>query len=443
MNTQFPKFISSDAELNVTYDYRCKLYQKHIKETPTGHVITEFLPNVRWAGIYNTISCAASHHFRDGRWLNDPTSLFEYAAFWCTEGNPRLYSFPLVNSVLDLEKVTGDTVTANTLYPKLREIHRAWDDHKTESGLYTQLCDRDGMEYSISGDGLRPTINSYMAADTYALARIAERIGEAGDAKAYRAEADDLRALINDKLWNPEIGMYGALSNDGEPQNVREQMGYIPWMYGLADEGRDDCFRNLLDEGCFLAKHGLRTADAGHPDYMKVHPHSCLWNGPVWPFATAQTLTAVIEYLNMEKTPVITAEDFMRLLLQYAYTHRDTDGTPLLDENIHPDTGIWLARQYLIDHDYYIKDRGRDYNHSSFIDLVMTGICGIRPAEGDALTIRPLGTSLDSFTATDIRYHGHTLAISWDKSDGLRVTVDGRERAYVPASEKIEVTLQL
>ena len=443
MNFQFPKFDSSDPALNITYQYRCEVYQRHIKKTPAGYVISEFLPDVPWAGIYNTISCAASHHFRDGRWLNDTTPLTEYARFWCTEGNPRLYSFPLVDSVLALEKVTGDLATANELYPKLREIHRAWDDHKTESGLYTQLCDRDGMEFSISGDGMRPTLNSYMAADTYALAHIAERIGDVEGAKAYRAEADGLRSLINERLWNPSIGMYGSLSGDGIPQNVREQVGYIPWIYGLPTEGRDGGFRNLLDPDCFLAKFGLRTADARHPDYMKYIPHSCLWNGPVWPFATAQTLTAVIEYLNTAENPVITAEDFMTLLLQYSASHRDTDGTPWIDENMHPDTGIWLARELLRNANYYMKDRGRHYNHSSFIDLVMTGLCGIRPSEGNTMVIRPLGTSLDFFTVEEIPYHGHAVGIFWSKAEGLRVTVDGIEKAIIPADQKAVAVITL
>ena len=71
MQVTFPKFTSSDEELNITYQYRCELYQRHVKKTPEGHVITEFLPDVPWSGIYNTISCAASHHFREGRWMHD------------------------------------------------------------------------------------------------------------------------------------------------------------------------------------------------------------------------------------------------------------------------------------------------------------------------------------------------------------------------------------
>jgi hypothetical protein len=443
MKAVFPTFTSSDKELNITYNYRCELYNRHVKETPAGHVITEFLPDVGWAGIYNTISCAASHHFRDGRWMQDTTPLSEYAGFWCTEGNPRLYSFPISHSVLALARVTGDYGDAERLYPELRRIYREWDDHRAEGGMYRQHCGYDGMEFSISGDGLRPTLNSYMAADARSLSEIARRVGDAAGEASYREDAETLTRRINEELWNPAIGMYAVRSDAGELQNVREQIGYIPWMYGIPPAGRDECFRYLLDESCFLAPYGLRTADASHPDYRKPFHHECLWNGPVWPFATAQTLSAVIEYLNTTENPTITPADFTRLLLQYAYSHRDEDGTPFLDENMDPDTGIWLARAILKEWAGKDVQRGQHYNHSSFIDLVITGLCGIRPADGDELTIHPLGTSLDSFTLEGVRYHGHTLGVAWDKQSGLTVTVDGEQKAFVPASEEALVTVTL
>ena len=444
MSIKFPEFVSSDNELNITYNYRCELYQKHIKKIPSGYVITEFLPDVPWAGIYNTISCAASHHFRDGRWMHDTTPLNDYAVFWCNEGNPRLYSFPLADSVLSLAKVTGNIPPAVALYRKLKEIHNDWDDHKTENGMYRQQCDRDGMEYSVSGDGLRPTINSYMYADKISLAQLAEYSGISEDAESYRKEAHKLRNQINQRLWNESIGMYGVISDDGEMRNVKELIGYIPWMYGIPTENRDACFRNLLDKNCFLAPYGLRTADRSHPDYNKPIDHECLWNGPVWPFATSQTLSALIEYLQTTDNPTVTPEDFMSLLLTYAYSHRDTDGTPWLDENMDPETGIWLARELLRRlEDYKLKDRGRHYNHSTFIDLVMTGICGIRPSTENRLTIRPLGTPLDSFSAKDIRYHGHSLDIEWSKDKGFQVTVDKASEYFCAPDGDVVTEIEL
>lgn len=134
----------------------------------------------------------------------------------------------------------------------------------------------------------------------------------------------------------------------------------------------------------------------------------------------------------------------MDLLLTYAYSHRDTDGTPWLDENMDPDTGIWLAREILRrQEDYELKDRGRHYNHSTFIDLVMTGICGICPSEENVLTIRPLGTSLDSFTTSEIPYHGHLLSVERDRSTGLRVVVDGSRSYACSVSDAITLEIPL
>ena len=130
-------------------------------------------------------------------------------------------------------------------------------------------------------------------------------------------------------------------------------------------------------------------------------------------------------------------------LLQYAYSHRDEDGTPYLDENMHPDTGIWLARSILREWGRDDSERGRHYNHSTFIDLVITGICGIRPTAGSELTVRPLGTSLEYFTLEDVPYHGHTLTVEWNRQSGLTVTVDGVRRLQAPAAEDVKLTIAL
>src|SRR5690606_41087738 len=54
--------------------FRWWTYRKHLKRTPEGYIITEFLPEVPWSGKYNTINCPAGHHFYEGRWLQDRKS---------------------------------------------------------------------------------------------------------------------------------------------------------------------------------------------------------------------------------------------------------------------------------------------------------------------------------------------------------------------------------
>ena len=101
-------------DIERVYYFRWWTFRKHIKLVTNSpvfskpiHVITEFLPNVSWAGIYNTISCAAGHHFREGRWLHDERYLDDYSRFWAKEGNPRHYSFWFADSIRNRGFVTS------------------------------------------------------------------------------------------------------------------------------------------------------------------------------------------------------------------------------------------------------------------------------------------------------------------------------------------------
>ena len=67
LKEQIPYFECSDKEVEETYYFRWWVYRKHVKETPEGYIITEFLPDVYWAGNYNSINCAAGHHIYEGR----------------------------------------------------------------------------------------------------------------------------------------------------------------------------------------------------------------------------------------------------------------------------------------------------------------------------------------------------------------------------------------
>ncbi|MCP4311263.1 MAG: hypothetical protein GY790_08380, partial [Bacteroidetes bacterium] len=94
LSNNIPLFDCPDKELEKSYYFRWWTFRKHIKNTPGGYVITEFLPQVSWSGKHNTISCAAGHHFYEGRWLHDTQYLDNYARFWFRKGgSPRRYSF--------------------------------------------------------------------------------------------------------------------------------------------------------------------------------------------------------------------------------------------------------------------------------------------------------------------------------------------------------------
>ena len=203
LKANIPRFECPDRELERTYYFRWWTYRKHVRKTPEGYVVTEFLPDVPWARKHNTICCPGGHHFYEGRWLHDGKILDDYARFYFGGGgNPRQYSFWAADAVLNYCRVRGDYRLAIDLLDELVANYEGWEkDRLCDDGLFWQIDDRDGMEVSIGGSGKRATINSYQYGDAVAIAAIARLAGKSAIAQQYTAKAERLRSLVNDKLW--------------------------------------------------------------------------------------------------------------------------------------------------------------------------------------------------------------------------------------------------
>ena len=432
------------------YYFRWWAFRKHIKKTPQGFVITEFLPDVPWAGKFGAISCSAGHHFYEGRWLRDRSYLSDYARYWFEKGgNPRPYSFWAADALRAWGMVTQDQQLEIDLYPKLVENYEQWEKaHLDPNGLFWQTDDRDGMEISIGGSGYRPTINSYMYGDAMALADIARWVGKSDQSMAFRMKAARIQALVEDRLWDETAGFYKTRSRGEDPKlvDVREEIGFVPWYFSLPGPGHEVAWKQLMEPKGFYAPYGPTTAEQRHPRFMFQNPHECLWNGPSWPFATSQTLTAMANLLNSYRQNYVTKADYLELLRIYTKSQhlKLADGTviPFIDEDLDPNTGEWIARNGLNQMPSLDqaakggKDRGRDYLHSTYIDLIITGLVGLRPRMDQWVEINPLipDGAMEYFCLDGLRYHDWNLTILYDrtgqrygKGPGLRVFANGKQ----------------
>ncbi|UKI32701.1 MAG: hypothetical protein L6W00_03825 [Lentisphaeria bacterium] len=128
--------------------------------------------------------------------------------------------------------------------------------------------------------------------------------------------------------------------------------------------------------------------------------HECQWNGPSWPFATSVTLTALARLLHERESAAVGRRAYFETLSCYTRSHylREENRTiPWIDENLDPFTGEWLARSILqswekagIRSDALIRERGKDYSHSTYADLIITGLCGIDPDLPGEIRAAPL-----------------------------------------------------
>jgi hypothetical protein len=136
-----------------------------------------------------------------------------------------------------------------------------------------------------------------------------------------------------------------------------------------------------------------------------------------------------VEQANAALTPVEAARRAPAL--------SSLDKQPWIDENLNPYTGDWIARSLLRERKQQPAERGKDYNHSTYCDLIITGLAGLRPRPDDSVEVNPLvPDDWEYFCLDKVSYHGRRLTILWDKTGqryqrgpGLHVLVDGTEVA--------------
>lgn len=443
LEANIPFFECPDRKLTETYYFRWRVYHEHIQATPDGFVVTEFLPKVPWAGKWNTISCAAGHHFYEGRWLRDRKILDDYAAFWFRRGGePRRYSFWAADALYARSLVSGDFAWACGFLPELTQNYTAWEKSNLDAnGLFHQIDDRDGMEYSLGGSGYRPTINSYQYGDAVAISRLAESCGKNDVRDDYQNKARILKRLVQEKLWDPSAEFFKTRRRDASSNlvAVREEIGFVPWYFNLPDPGYEAAWKQMRDIDGFAAPHGIPTAERRSLGFMATQPHDCLWNGPAWPYATTQTLVALANLLNNYPAAPLNSSDYLALLQQYANS-QSKDGHPWIAEDLDPITGRWIVDE----------PRSVDYNHSGFCDLIISGLIGIRPRADDALVLHPLVPEgvWDYFCLENAPYHRRNLTILYDKTGdryhrgkGLMVLVDNRPIANSSELKPLTVPL--
>lgn len=458
LKENIPLLDCPNKEIEETYYFRWWVYRKHIKQTPEGYIITEFLPEVYWAGAYNSINCAAGHHLYEGRWLRKGnTYLEDYIRFWLKgSGDVRSYSTWIADAVYQYCLVKGDFKIAIELLPKLMQNYEKWEEeHQHESGLFWSIDDRDAMEYSISGNGLRPTLNSYLYADASAIAKIADMAGDLSY-KKYEDKSKSIKQLVQEKLWDKKAKFFKVIPLETKEskvqnwnfeeldleQNVREEIGLIPWYFHLPDRGYEEAWKQLLDSQGFAAPYGPTTAERRHPRFkFEQKDHECLWNGPSWPFATTQTLTAMANVLKDYSQDFITKEDFYRIFSSYTHAHYrvNEQGVRInwLDEDLDADTGEWISRKILKEWGWKAKkggyERGKDYNHSAYADLIISKIFGIEPKENGEIYVRPmLPEKWEYCRLQDVSCQGKNISIVFDKTgeiyhqgQGYQIWCDG------------------
>lgn len=451
-----PFFEISDKQIEDVYYYRWEVYKAHLRTIGEyGYVVTEFLNAMDWDHKpYNTLNAATVFHIYEGRWLKDRLYMNNYIDFMYQHGgNNRRYTESIADATFANFLVNKDVNFIIKQLSSMIKIDADWQDHYDASKkLYYVEPVMDATENTIAsidasggtdgftgGDGFRPSINSYMYANALAISKIALLKGDQTLAKNYQQKALEQKQNFQEYLWNPALGHFtdrfkvnNKFVKYWDYIRGRELVGFVPWVYNLPDDSEkySSAWSRLRSPEHFGGTFGLRTVEPSYQYYMKQYrfgpngAKECQWNGPSWPYQTSQVLLGMANLLNNYHQTAISTADYWTVLKQYAQQHYKSGELNIL-ENYYPDQDGAIAD---------FDQRSEHYNHSEFNDLIITGLCGIRPSDGNQLEINPLvDEKVQYFCLENIRYHGQNITVLYDKDGnhykkgkGLSVYVDGK-----------------
>lgn len=472
--TNIPFLETPDKEIDRTYYYRWELATMHLVygSPESGYASTEFIDRPWWSGEFGTISCPAGHQLYDFRWFKNPRYAQDYANFWFKNSGaqPQNYTNWIADAIWQSYKVYKNFEFTTGLLPDLKTDYYKWENKffVEEEGMFAWDGMHDGMETNINSrqtekwfdgaPGYRPTLNSYMWAGAKSISNIAALTKDIETVNEFESKAKGIKSNFQAKNWDVSRNFFfHRFKNDELTANKqdtikantltyqdglfkgnshgRELIGYIPWYFNMIDDTKKfaTAWQYIMDPNFFYADFGPTVVERNDP-LFKISEKCCEWSGNSWPFATSQTLKAMSNVLNNYENKEILKKDFFTMFMVYTMSHRK-NGKPYIAEALHPDSGSWSG------HD--VVGHSEHYYHSSYIDLVIADLIGIKPQADNSILIQPLvPENWKYFILEDVMYHGNLITILWDKNGskygqgkGFKVISNGE---IIAASEVVE-----
>jgi hypothetical protein len=143
------------------------------------------------------------------------------------------YSGYGARAAIDYYRYTGDEAYVSSVLPALRR-ELAYNDTFLDANNLVASNDRDYWQATQTGEVTKYSIDYYILLRE--MAWVERKVGSAAAADGYDAKADAIKAAVNARLWNPELGAYGQTSD--HPDVLVEDANALALQYGIVPAER-------------------------------------------------------------------------------------------------------------------------------------------------------------------------------------------------------------
>jgi hypothetical protein len=175
-------------------------------------------------------------------------------------------------------------------------------------------------------------LQCYLYREYVALAVLSHKQGFDTRGAEFQQQADDLKKLIQQKMWSESDGMFLNIdARTGQFVRVKTWTNFMPLWAGIAtrDQAQRMIRQHLLNPREFWCAGGVRTLSPDEPAY---DAKSGYWRGPVWGISNYLMMHGLMNYGFQPEARELAAKTVSLLL-------RDLRVSGSMHENYQPETG--------------------------------------------------------------------------------------------------------
>ncbi len=354
-----------------------------------GHYFFHLLPYAAWQ-IYQATE--------DREWLRSITPvLWEDLCGW-SRYDPE-------NSGLPVMIYEGDSAMEFGPASHYHPGDKAWDAKQAGEGPAVGLaCDymAEGGVWGGPVPNRRTEVAAFYGLNYYAFHRIYNLLGDKDRAEYCLDRCNAVKSAVMKHLWDEQEGFFLEMAEGFEPIRQVKQVGGIFCLLLVDPKNPRSFLDNLTDGEKFNQKHGIASASKDSFGYFPnntvngTRAHTCMWNGPTWPYSTSLALLALGNFIKrMEKSGLRDQyarhfkEEFSKYTRQHFLFGNEKDLR--IVEHYNPETGAPLSGQ-------------DDYNHSSYIDLLIRHVCGLDTDDAGNIKFSPVDVGIEYLKLEGIHF---------------------------------------
>jgi len=218
-----------------------------------------------------------------------PSGMIPHSSRQTRDTQPPVLSW----AVWKLHQHTRDLAYLEKVYPYLKNYNRwlyenramanglfFWDN-KFESGLDNspRFTNRAATRVRDLSQIAAVDLCSYMVADDFALAAMADALGKKDEAESFRKKAEELKALVNRHLWDEADGLYYDFDfRKNSLVRINTNASFLPLFAGIPDQARAQRLKNhIMDPDEYDTLIPIPAIALNDPNFLLD-----MWMGPVW-----------------------------------------------------------------------------------------------------------------------------------------------------------------